>query len=184
MVERFHRTLKNALRARCSGIDWSGHLPWVMLGLRAVPKEDCGISSAEMVFGTPLTLPGEFIENLSPGAGSGHGQTFFESLTEKMKNLPPIPTRRVSDEQRRDKVPDTLKNANFVFLRRDGHVPPLTPLYEGPFRVVSRTNKTFTLLRGVRQETVSVDRLKPYLGGDEPQVAVPPARGRPRKPPE
>ena len=31
MVERLHRHLKDALRARCSGLDWPNHLPWVLL---------------------------------------------------------------------------------------------------------------------------------------------------------
>ncbi len=32
-VERFHRRLKEALRARLAGSDWVHHLPWVMLRL-------------------------------------------------------------------------------------------------------------------------------------------------------
>ena len=35
-----------------------------MMGLRAAPKEDCGLSSAELVYGEPLTLPGEFLEGV------------------------------------------------------------------------------------------------------------------------
>jgi len=34
MVERAHRTLKDALRARLAGGDWLAHLPYVLLGLR------------------------------------------------------------------------------------------------------------------------------------------------------
>ncbi len=37
-------------------------LPWVLLGLRSAPKEKPNISSAEMVYGTALTLPGEFLD--------------------------------------------------------------------------------------------------------------------------
>jgi hypothetical protein len=62
MVERFHRQLKDALRARLQGQDWVSQLPWVRLGLRATPKEKANISSAEMVYGTALTLPGEFLD--------------------------------------------------------------------------------------------------------------------------
>ncbi|MFN9979825.1 MAG: DDE-type integrase/transposase/recombinase, partial [bacterium] len=51
MVERCHRQLKDALRARSAANDWPDHLPWVLLGLRAAPKEDSAISSAEMVLG-------------------------------------------------------------------------------------------------------------------------------------
>ena len=57
MVERFHRQLKDGLRARCEGKDWLSHLPYVLLGLRAAPKEEADISSAEVTFGAPLVLP-------------------------------------------------------------------------------------------------------------------------------
>ncbi len=61
MIERSHRQIKNSLRARLAASDWTSHLPWVLLGLRAAPKEAAGVSSAEVVFGAPLTLPGDFI---------------------------------------------------------------------------------------------------------------------------
>jgi hypothetical protein len=59
MVERFHRQLKAALRARNCGTAWAEHLAWALLGLRAAPKEDSGVSAAEAVFGRPLLLPGQ-----------------------------------------------------------------------------------------------------------------------------
>ena len=62
LVERFHRTLKAALKARLQGPNWAEELPWVLLGLRTAPKEDLGFATAELVYGTPLTVPGEFID--------------------------------------------------------------------------------------------------------------------------
>ena len=59
MVERFHRQLKAALCARFSGVDWLEHLPWVLLGLRAVPKEEDGVSAAEATYGHSLVLPSQ-----------------------------------------------------------------------------------------------------------------------------
>ncbi len=56
MVERCHRQLKDALGARSAANDWPDHLPWVLLGLRAAPKEDSAIFSAEMVLGDPLVV--------------------------------------------------------------------------------------------------------------------------------
>ena len=56
LVERFHRTLKAALKARLQGPNWADELPWVLLGLRTAPKEDLGFSTAELVYGTPLTV--------------------------------------------------------------------------------------------------------------------------------
>ena len=59
MVERAHRQLKDTLRARAGGGDWTSHLPWVLLGMRAAPKEDSNLSSAELVYGAPLVTPGQ-----------------------------------------------------------------------------------------------------------------------------
>jgi hypothetical protein len=50
MVERAHRSLKAALMARCAGNNWVSHLPWVLLGLRTMPRERLRVSSAEMVY--------------------------------------------------------------------------------------------------------------------------------------
>ena len=61
LVEHFNRQLKNALKACACGVDWAEHLPWVMLGIGAAPKEDSVVSAAEMVFGSPLTLPGQIL---------------------------------------------------------------------------------------------------------------------------
>ena len=60
MVERFHRDLKSALRSRCSSGDWVTQLPWVLLGLRTTAKAATGTSSAEMLYGEPLSVPGDF----------------------------------------------------------------------------------------------------------------------------
>jgi hypothetical protein len=82
LVERTHRQLKDALQARQAGVDWPAHLPWVLLGLRAAPKEVSGIASAEAVFGQPLVMPGE----LSPTVEASP-TGFQESLASK---VPPV----------------------------------------------------------------------------------------------
>ncbi|KAK3760561.1 hypothetical protein RRG08_022844 [Elysia crispata] len=50
MIERFHRTLKTALKVRLTGPNWVEELPWVLLGLRTTSKEDLGYSSAELIY--------------------------------------------------------------------------------------------------------------------------------------
>ena len=45
---------------------WSVELPLVMLGIRAAPRDSDGISSAERVFGSPLCLPGDFLDSPKP----------------------------------------------------------------------------------------------------------------------
>ena len=54
-----------------------------------------------------------------------------------------------------------LLDATHVFLRIDAVRRPLVAPYEGPFPVLSRSPKTFVILRREKHFTVSVDRLKP-----------------------
>jgi hypothetical protein len=61
-VERLHRHLKDDLRARATAATWFEKLPFVLLGLRAQPREDTGFSPAKAVFGTPIILPNEFLQ--------------------------------------------------------------------------------------------------------------------------
>jgi Integrase core domain/Integrase zinc binding domain len=62
LVEQFYRRLKDALWARLANPMWTAHLPWVLLGLRAAPLEEDNISPAQAVFGTPIDLPGQFLD--------------------------------------------------------------------------------------------------------------------------
>ena len=57
LVESFHRQLKTALMTRLTDANWVDELPWVLLGIRTTPKEDINCSTAELVYGSPLTVP-------------------------------------------------------------------------------------------------------------------------------
>ena len=41
------------------GSAWLKDLPWVLVGLRAVLKDDSGVSAAEMNYRVHLVLPGQ-----------------------------------------------------------------------------------------------------------------------------
>ena len=60
MVERFHRFLKISLATRNDTTYWVDDLPLILLSLRNTMKEELGCSAAELVFGTPLSLPGQY----------------------------------------------------------------------------------------------------------------------------
>jgi hypothetical protein len=62
-VERLHRRLKDALHARAAATTWFEELPIVLLGFRAQPREDTGLSPAQAVFGAPIVFPNEFLQN-------------------------------------------------------------------------------------------------------------------------
>ena len=59
LVERFHRHLKGALKARLTKTDWNEELPMVLFGIQSTLKEDLSCTSAEMVYSTTLRLPGD-----------------------------------------------------------------------------------------------------------------------------
>ena len=88
MVERFHRSLKAALRARLSGPHWIDELPWALLGVRTAPKEDLQASSAELVYGSPLVVPGDLIV---PPSTIPQACTFLPLLRQKVGHLVPTP---------------------------------------------------------------------------------------------
>lgn len=175
LVERFHRSFKAALRARLTSPAWMDELPWVMLGLRTVPKEDLGASSAEMVYGAPLTVPGDFVGPSQQPEASQH----LRKLREQVGRLAPAPNSW--HRQQSPAVPSALGSSEFVFVRRDGHKTPLQTPYNGPFKVLERGPKAFKIDYGGRTELISLDRLKPaHVDPMEPvQVAQPPRRGRP-----
>ena len=179
LVERFHRHLKSALRARLTGSNWIRELPWVLLGIRTVPKEDLGCSSAELVYGTPLTIPGDFIQPCN--TQSLDASHFLQRLHAHVRSL--VPTATSQHRVVPFSVPRNLQQAKFVFIRRDAHRTPLQRPYEGPFKVVCPGSKTFKVDIGGRTETISIDRIKPAYTdpGQSVDTYVPPRRGRPPK---
>ena len=180
LVERFHRNLKSALRARLTGPNWIDELPWVLLGIRTAPKEDLRTSSAELVYGAPLTVPGDFVAAPNTTASP---DTLLRTLHRKVQGFMPVPTSQHGTQL--SSVPSDLHSSQYVFVRRDCHRSPLERPYEGPFRVITSSPKVFTIERGGKLETISVDRLKPaHLDFDMPvPTPTPRPRGRPRKRP-
>uniref|UniRef100_UPI00358DFA03 coiled-coil domain-containing protein 138 n=1 Tax=Myxine glutinosa TaxID=7769 RepID=UPI00358DFA03 len=66
LCERFHRSLKAALRASFHDGGWVDRLPWVLLGHRTAHKDDLRASAAELAFGQPLRVPGYHGRNKLP----------------------------------------------------------------------------------------------------------------------
>jgi hypothetical protein len=74
-----------------------------------------------------------------------------------MAHLRPVPaTRHSSPVLHKD-----LHTCTRVFLRQDATRKALEPPYSGPYRVLSRQDKTLKLLVRSRPITVSTDRVKP-----------------------
>jgi transposase InsO family protein len=172
LVERAHRRLKDALKARLAGSEWVSHLPWVLLGLRAAPREDSGVLAAEMVYGAPLTLPGPLLVAAEPLP------EFFQRHLQS--TVPCVATRPLDSQQQRQEL-TALRSATHIYVRSPPPPPSLTPAYRGPYLVHKKAEKFVILQMGTRFDAISADQLKPHLGSSPPVTATPPSRGRPAK---
>jgi hypothetical protein len=179
LVERLHRRLKDALRARSAAADWYSHLPWVMMGIRTAWREDSIFYPAENVFGSQLVLLGQFLS--APELPSPSFLSDFQGL---LAGRAPLPTIHNTLPSVPDSLPEDLLLSRFVLVRQDAVQPPLSPLSTGPFLVLERSLHFFKLQIGDRVDTVSSHRLKACHTPDDTTAAEPPKRGRPPAPPQ
>lgn len=172
MVERFHRTLKQALKCH-ENPRWTASLPIVLLGLRCTLKEDLGGTCAEMVYGTTLSLPAEVLHPVSDQHLT-EPAVFLQLLCENMRRIAPIPASAHCKGS--PFVHPSLELCTHVFIRNDSVKSPLTQPYNGPFRVLKRTDKNFTVMVKGKEAVISVDRLKPaFLANDTDSEELLPA---------
>lgn len=157
-VERFHRQLKASLKATMDPAHWCDRLPLVMLGIRSAYRGDLGSTSAELVYGAPLRLPGQFFAP-SPIAPSDDPAAYATSLKRYFIDMKPVVPR--TPAHRRTFVSPDLHSATHVFVRRDAVRPPLCPPYDGPYPVLSRSAKYFTVDISGRRDNIALDRIKP-----------------------
>nr|XP_023015222.1 uncharacterized protein LOC111504763 [Leptinotarsa decemlineata] len=145
MVERLHRQLKALIK--CLQFDrWTHTLPTALQGIRAAWKEDLQATSAEMMYREPLRLPDEFLLTTSTG-DIDDSADFTRELRQHFQALRPVSgTRHV---ERKLFVFKDLATASHVLVRHDASGGPLQLPYDGPYEVVSRAEKHFTLaMRG------------------------------------
>ena len=123
-----------------------------------------------MVYGKHIRIPGEFFDE--PRHYTDKDE-LVKRLQRDMLSLQPLKTR--INKQNNTYVHKDLSNCSHVFLRRDRLRKPLEPVYEGPFKVSRRDNKNFTIHIKNKEETVSIDRLKPaYLLSESADSLTPP----------
>ena len=122
--------------------------------------------ATEAVYSSDLVLPYQF-----PLAPDPQNQ-FYEDLMNSMSGFCPVPARHntLLATNLPEHVPISLSSCQIVFIWKDSHVSPLSLLYEGPYKVLTCSGRTFRLQIG-RVEVVS-QRLKPGFTADEETPAV------------
>ena len=168
MVERFHRQLKAVLCAH-NRSDWTDTLPVVLLDKRNSIKEDMQCTPANLVFGMSPRLPADLVDEIPRPLPST--ATYAHNLHQMLAAQKPFAPR---PQHCGAYIHPSLSTAPFVLLRCDGVRRSLQPPYTGPFKVISRTDKTFIIDREGRHETVSIDRLKPAYYAESSRNVTPP----------
>lgn len=167
MVERMHRQLKASLM--CHNNSWTTVLPLVLLGMRSALKEDLNTSSAELLYGEALRLPGEFVTENMQLMNSDGITDLVTHLRRHMRELKAVPARHHITPG--SFVFKDLQTATHVFLRDDTVRRSLQPPYSGPHLIKQRRDKTLTLDVNGRTVTVSIDRVKPaHIEGVTPPI--------------
>ncbi|GFS97524.1 retrovirus-related Pol polyprotein from transposon 412 [Nephila pilipes] len=163
-VERFHRQLKAAVMAY-GNAQWTIVLPTILMGFRSTWKEDLQTTTAEVIYGAPIRLPGEIPSKLSADPVT-FGKTQGVNAASLTIDEPPSGHHTIF-------VSKDLATCNHVFLRTDSLKKGLQPLYEGPYKVVNRTEKVFRILRHGNEVSVNIDRLKPaYISKELEDIPV------------
>ena len=178
MVERFHRQLKAAIMVHESPNPWTITLPALLLGVRSAVKERLGRSAAEMIYGTTLRLPGEFMKQYTVDANT-ELENYSDKLRVAMPLLrlcPPRDTQQNNIFQYKE-----IATCTHVFLRRIAIAPPLTDPYDGQYKVVARSGRVIKILMKGKVETVSLDRVKPAHLECDPMTGTNTQRTTPNK---
>lgn len=167
MVERWHRSLKTALKTRLSQhTTWIDELPTVLMGLRAAARTDTGVSAAELTYGYNLRLPCDFFTT-QPAHDPDMDFDYVSRLRASINSARPRQAT-VHSNNRSIFVHKDLQTCDYVFIRNDAMRKPLQPTYNGPYKVIERNSKTFKLQLPERQSAVvTIDRLKPAYTIDE-----------------
>ena len=139
-------------------------------------QETSGISSAQLVLGQPLILPGELKDVAEAPADDFSSQLASGDPppTCQLRSYAAVAASNITNSRQ-------LQEAHYVYVRRGGTISPLAPVYSGLYRLLHAGPKVFSLEVGATRESVSIDWLKPHTGPLPVIPALPATRGCPKK---
>ena len=112
------------------------YLPWVMLGIRASPKEEFGTSAGEAALGHVLAVPGQLLTTTALPADTP---------------APPAVILAAKRTYAEAAATPGLDGATHVYVQRGGVGPLIADNYAGPYLVLEKGPKVFKLQLGTRQ---------------------------------
>ena len=188
--ERAHKDLKVGLKARLldmgdtHGTSWMDALPWVLLGRRTCFTPRFGTSSADMVYGQTLQVPGSLLQTATDGTAKVDPAAVLAQLRSKVARAPASTTGL---HDRSIYWPTTAASATHVYIKKGSStITPLGPIKMGPFPILRRVGKSvLDVVTG--QDAQGQDRVErhhwencqPAAVRDGTSPAQRPKRGRP-----
>ena len=151
--------MKNILR--CHTNDWFEVLPIALLAMRISPISANDVSPFPMVTGSTMVLPSAMVQK--PNLISDQ-EGFVKTLAKHMSELTFAQPKWHQSSKQSHYVPNEMATCDKVWVRVDRTRKPLEAPYSGPFKVVKRNDKFFTIeLPSGKTDTVSLNRLKPFV---------------------
>uniref|UniRef100_A0ABD2WAT7 Integrase catalytic domain-containing protein n=1 Tax=Trichogramma kaykai TaxID=54128 RepID=A0ABD2WAT7_9HYME len=142
LLERWHRSAKAAFMFYLNTENWIDILPSVLPGLRTMLVCEIEASPAEMLYGSPLRIPGDLC--VDPQAQLDP-KVLSNKLRAHMNKKRPVPVKHKTNQNAF--VTNDLRTCSYVFKRDMRVKPPLVPPYTGPHGVLNRNelSNTFTI---------------------------------------
>ena len=157
LIERQHRTLKNILKAQEG--NWLLNLPIALLAMRITPSETTQHAPFTLVTGSLINTPANALTR-----NTIQSPTFVQNLAERLETFHFSPPQwHMKLDKQAIHIPQDLCTTSKVWVRVDRVKRPLEAPYTGPFEVLERNEKFFTVkYPSGRTDTIAVHRLKPY----------------------
>jgi transposase InsO family protein len=157
LLERQHRQLKNILRAH--GDKWLQNLPIALFAMRITPSESTQVAPFTLVTGANVLAPTRCFQTVTL---KSRPKEFITRLSNQLESIKFVPPRWNSNKT--TFIPAELSACKRVWVRIDRVRRPLEAPYAGPYEVIERNAKIFTvLLPSGKIDTISIDRIKPCV---------------------
>ncbi|GFS54592.1 uncharacterized protein TNIN_131241 [Trichonephila inaurata madagascariensis] len=145
---------------------WTRSLPIILLGLRTIWGADFEATPAELLYGESIRLPCDFFEDTLFQPQS----EFVQTLKATIKDFKPVPF--LYHNKQKPFIFKDLKDCSHVFIHTDSVRRSLQPPYHGPYKVIKRPDKVFTLFFKSKNVNVSIDRLKPCFSDNSSETDI------------
>ena len=137
-------------------------------------KSDLKYTISQMLYGCNIRLPGVFFAREKNSLSLSEFSDYMSAMDRFFSQFQAQETR--ANQLFRSYVPDRLDDCKYVFVRSHESKVGLRAFYHGPYLVLARSDKAFTLNIQGKERFVTVDRIKPALVEESEMVdnATPP----------